>query len=296
MDKKGQSIQLTEIDVKYNRKRIVAKINFKVFFNFTICNDYMCMNCDGLVYIFGKTETIFKNIARYPGPTWIFGKYLLYKNYCRNMLNIIVYDTETHETKNVDYLFYVLNFSPSGSILCRNSRDNDIFDTVEDFTKLKKKTTIEGINSNLDWINDNELIAFYDGYIVRFIVHKNEKVKHNIGRINNCEVFNFYSTEKCTICVSNFRILFINRDNIEIINNDLDIRLYNRYYDLFLDTKEKLYRFVDNRFIKFEYDLLRDSDKPQHVQDIMDVIMMLYLFPIEICNVVYQQLMIETKN
>jgi len=66
---------------------------------------------------------------------------------------------------------------------------------------------------------------------------------------------------------------------------------------VFIDSEMRLYRVIGSRLVsyRFEYDFWYDDDKPNNVEIIINVMMILELFPPEICNVIYCEFMNQLR-
>jgi len=82
-------------------------------------------------------------------------------------------------------------------------------------------------------------------------------------------------------------------DHTTCIDKNINkIMLYNWHYDLFITDDNKLYRMNDGIFVRFrfQYDFWRDVGKPKYVTNIVNTLIELFLFPLDVCNIVYCKL------
>jgi len=261
------------------------------------CFDFNAQFCNSIIlgnnkanYVFGIHDSSIKyNISNHSQ-----------RILATNIENILVstfgtiYDWNQQIIVSTACKYWSIKFSPNGKILCR-SGGNYVFNSVDDMLNSNNRIDLGSYFGILIWINDNQIVGYTHYQFVRFvieddIVKKSYVVPFNLGEWTPCAM-----RDGTIIGMNDKKIVKIDIiNNIKIINNDIDIIMYNYEYDVFISDKMLLYKMIGDCFVKFmfEYDFWRDGDKPQHMQDIIDVFIELDLFPIEIYNVVYQQMMI----
>jgi len=91
----------------------------------------------------------------------------------------------------------------------------------------------------------------------------------------------------------NSKILVIDNNVISCIKNVYKVQLYNLFYGLFINNKLKQYKIHKNKLVRYrhKYDLWCDINKPSIIELILNVLMVLMLFPEDVCNVLYHAMM-----
>jgi len=157
----------------------------------------------------------------------------------------------------------------------------------------------------------NEIISIWQNtlYVQGFIVYD---LDYNIKYYINIIVYRVkFDYQKIAVDGSgviflwNDNILLVVKDgNVNVIHNIFRVQVYSVYYGVFVDKDMKLYRICCGRLVrhKLDYDLWHDNDKPDDIVLIINILIELCLFPVEICNVVYCELcvmsdgLVYTKN
>jgi len=289
-------IRILQVHIKYGTKQVIeiTNENYKIF----ISNDCLFLVVPNIIHVFGKyilTLPIMVPCVKHLSKISILERYLWISTYHVYDYNTIVYDLEHkivihNENKN----FHTITFSPNGRLLCRNEK-NFIFNSVDDMFNLHQEVEFEAFDGQLLWRNDAEIIGFNNnnGDFIRLIFSKNSVKEIRCEPINLFDNYTAHLTrDDIVICIHDKRIVVIDDISFREVKNKFDIQFYNHFYDIFIDQKLKMYKIVDNKFerFNFEYDLLRDNDQPKYLHYVIDVFLDLFLFPIEICNVIYQQL------
>jgi len=157
------------------------------------------------------------------------------------------------------------------------------------------------IGINFAWGSINWYITYINVYDPEMILIRSINItKYSICVDSLCNMYTNIAQFRNNIYVWSTKyellvgcwMLIINQDAVVRIENYPKVRLYNCQYDVFVNDRLETFKIINNKFVRFrfEYDLLRDVNKPYVVQCILDVLIELDLFPIELCNVVYQQL------
>jgi len=100
----------------------------------------------------------------------------------------------------------------------------------------------------------------------------------------------------------NKTILVIDGGNIiAVVENKYHVKVYSRYYNIFINSQLSAFQIVDNCLVPFvfKYDFWRDDDKPENINNIINLLIDLDFFsigkirrilPMELCNIVYCEL------
>jgi len=83
--------------------------------------------------------------------------------------------------------------------------------------------------------------------------------------------------------------IILAEDIISFVRNEFSVQVYSTYYGIFVNRDLRLFKIRNNKLVscKLEYDFWRDSVQPDEIIWIIDILMELCLFPLEICNVIY---------
>jgi len=187
----------------------------------------------------------------------------------------------------------------NGIILSIYEEEVSIHETLEKFIIwLTGELDIVGIE--IPWlfsVGDNEIIGAekHNAYIHEIVVYDlncYEKYRVDISQymirdpnIAIADVIYFWDGET---------ILIINNGNVIVIENKYHVKVYSHYYKVFVNSELLTFRIVNCCLVPFvfTYDFWYDDDKPEYVNNIIDVLIELDLFPIELCNLVYPHLII----
>jgi len=307
VQQKTNNYRIIEINIKYKTKKLF-ELYCSVLKVFT-CPDYCILCADKVIYVFGNNEFILKNIPLdHMDYAVIVEKYLIVSS-CMERKTLI-YDIINYILiKIINISYRLFSVSPNGRILCRGIFD-EIFDSVSDFINLKRKFNLGDVRGFLFWLNNDAVGYLTSGIFRRFILTRSSYVKQKIPFPESEWFYNdLYIVEDCIFCFQDYyheRMLLIKGNKTKVINNNFGIIFYNSHYDVFVNNRLKLYKLTNNAIVRFKfgYDLWHDIDKPEYIQYVIDVLLDCILFPVEICNVVYQQLVvlffkignIEVKN
>jgi len=171
------------------------------------------------------------------------------------------------------------------------STDSDFFD--EPYNKTREYGYVL-------WKNNYEFVEF--SYTYKYICSVtvfdlNFKPKRAI----NIAKYKIYHYEP-SITISNeiihilsyFSILIIDTDNnmIKSILNNHRIILFNSHYDVFINDILEQFKIQGSELVpyKHKYDIWNDLDKPRKVENIIDVLICLDIYPDDIINVIYRML------
>jgi len=317
------TIKISEIDIKYKTKRITEIIcNDK--HQLISSNEHLFLSCNKQLYIFGKNRIYIPDIfIDENSKIYLIENYLIILR-CHKT---IIYNTNTKTIiRDEIYDYNYIDISPAGHLLCRTIFDNEIYDSIHDFISKDIKLIIRTFYGHMYWINDNKIIGFRynNNTATYFIIDKDIYNEESfICEMNDRENKLNYVIGKKIVCIRSNNILLIEERNVKVINNVFNIKFYNRYYDVFINDESKLYKLtstsedsmsfgnelrpilkdpfcqvlgdklIDDNFIPFcfQYDLWHNIDKPYIVQDIIDVLMECDIFPPEIHNMIYQQIL-----
>jgi len=286
------NIWVSEIDIKYKTKSI-TKIESNGCYQAITTGEHLFLRCNGLLYIFGKDQIVVPNIfGNIIYKIYLIENFLIVLDYYRT----VIYDinTKTIITERECRCFHI-DISPNGCIMFRSTWYNIIYESIDDYISYNTKLEIETFHGHMYWVDDNKIlgIRYFDNYAKYFIIDKkvcNEKIFICPPNENISEQ-NYVIGNKC-VCIRYNNILLIEDENVKIVDNVFNIKFYNRCYDVFISDETKMFKLIDDHFVLycFQYDLWRDTDKPNVVQDIVDALIECDLFPPEIYNVIYQQI------
>jgi len=280
-----------EIDIKYGNRRLIGETKSC---NITYNEDYIVLK-NGKYHIFGKhnriinfTETNF---------TSIIDNYLYYiekKPYKHS----VIYDLEKGISKKLNgYIECIAKFSNNRIIVYSFNQGITILESIDDFMEfINGKNVGKSINSkslttSIKFLDDNNFVVNKNYHID--IYDLNGKLKESFD-CGNCLIKFVVVKNGIIYALSAIYISIIEGSNINTIKNTVDIRIYNHYYDVFINSKLQLFRIIDNQIIRarLNYDLWRDIGIPKSIEVTIDVLIELELFPPEIYNIVYQNLLI----
>jgi len=160
---------------------------------------------------------------------------------------------------------------------------------------FKKKIIYQRVYAELFWFNDNIIVGLCFYEFIRFVIDDSEYKKEKIFVHNRPNYFyHLHIMGNSIVSIEQEDVIVIEGINFKIIPNNFKIVNYYNYYDVFLDDMMQLYKLVNDNFVrfKFEYNFWCYDDKPECIQHIVDVLIDFDLFPIEICNIVFQEVVI----
>jgi len=289
----NSEIRITETNIKYRTNRIIelpTGLPYKTYHE----NYLVLHNCNSM-YIFGKQQITLNDIPFTLNNNFhIVEKYLIMSSI--NGKTMLIYDinNNTFIEKNDDYCYCII-VSSNGRILFEKEDRNEIYESIADYINGNKRIITAVTYGYLNWLNDNKIINMYENEIKYFNLNN---MQYEIEKIPLSGTYHFrvnsYVSKNRVIHIDLNEILIIEGMNVKTINNNFGINFYSISYDIFMDNKMIIYKLIDNDFIRFrfEYDIWRDDDKPEYIQYVIDVLMDCDLFPNEILNIVYQQLII----
>jgi len=281
-------------------------------------NDYLVFSNGFTVHVFGKNELIVSTMSKI--RTWIISGRLiinLYKEINEEYNETWVYDLINGD-KIGSYIFYIkcignIFESSNGSVLAYVPFDNIKknlmslwkFNSYNDFIDFALGKTIgtEVIEPILDNYIKITFICTNNFLNIYFLTQ--DCMRLTIGINEQSNIYNITKNDiimtKNTIIVRNVVymwnddvILIFDNGHITIIKNHFKVQIYSNYYDVFIDCKFRKFRICDGKLTpyKFNYDYWRDFDKPEIIQFMIDMLIDLDLFPLEIYNELYHAFVI----
>jgi len=154
------------------------------------------------------------------------------------------------------------------------------------------------------WRNEDELLKLYryGPFLVKLeIIDSNANIIKIIDVSKFCFVWKYSQN-----CIGNIKIIdktiYLWDDckilvidpfyNINCIDNMYQVCTYNTYHNAFIDNGMRLYKLSGNQLVRYNlvYDYWWDVEIPNYVNEIIQTLIELELFPHDIINVVYQQM------
>jgi len=323
-----KGFELHQIDFKYNEKKFLGK-----FIDMESNNDYIITADFWNVYVFGREHFIVHisddfasthyHLSGIPLSNVLLLIPILNVELFNDILifnggnNFLVFNIRTKKWTEMSKLdFYIYIHGPLISRVNQNEGRIYYFHSVENYLQNKP-------NFFEEYLDDDDIVDIFvsigDDLVAnihityndcRFIVRNvcNGKVKYILElnkykfEANNGQVIGvgnkvFILYDSYTGYTYLDTVIVVDGYMIFELKNTSRITMYNSYYDVFLNSKLQMFKIINNEFVpfRFQYDLWYDVDKPQYVEYVIDALNECNLFPNEIYNIVYHQL-ITTKN
>jgi len=294
------------MDVKYSKKWISMGHEWKfVFAN----SDYLVLEKEYGWYLWGKHKMIIQKADE----IYIVKNFLMlcYYPYCGYSYTSI-YDLEKGRILDCElklYFFdnlkfvrnYVLvhifqtwymfcSFDDMLNFLQNDNRNHIISEFMFDNFVPKNNNQLVAIN-NINTIINYLIIFDIFGTIIKQINVCKYNVKYDIDAIV-CAEGNIYLWDASIILVIDCYL------NIIVLANIYSITHYIQHYGVFINKDFASFRYCGGEIIrhKFSYDYWRDTEKPENIEKIIFTLIEIDLFPLDVCNIIYGQLINILKN
>jgi len=194
------------------------------------------------------------------------------------------------ETKiyNVDYEFKSL----TDFLDCYGEQENP----YQTYEIRKYKVPYPDYISDLCFVNVEKKWLFDEDYFDKIKIYDLDRFGECVIDISKYRIK--YSGNKVAVQERNVfmfdfdTIIAIIGDEVIVIKNYYHIEVYSHHFGVFIDRYMRTFKIIDGKLVrhKLKCDYWCDDDRPDNVIVIVNVLMELYLFPIEICGIIYCEL------
>jgi len=226
--------------------------------------------------------------------------------YYRTNIYAYDYDSNLIEMTRYDNYFQIM-FSPNQNKILIIYLSHNL-EVIDNNTNISTNITMKinnGVKVNCNaiyWKNNHELIALqYNEILICIGVYdlnlsiiksidvgsynlKWKGIKNSIGKISFVEDDIYLWDDS--------KILIIDKlYNITSITNNYQVEIYNKYHNMFFNNKLETYQIKNGSLVihSISNDYWNDTFIPEYINNIIQILIEFELFPNEIINIVYQQ-------